>query len=401
MSIWQSARMRYTIALCIPLAAIVNAPAATSVTTSFEAGNTQGWVGTGGFGGGTSVDFQDGNPAPSFRTAFPNFAIFGLIFRNNSNADFLGDYTHMPWTISVDAKTRKLGLFGPGSRSLILELRDYTNPPVGASFVSVYYDLGFLRDPGAGGSGNWEPYQVTVGNPLQLTLPPGWGGTGDEDPITLEPRLPPNRSFASVLASVDEIVFSTFKPGFFYTDNYFDVAVDNLRVAFASDSGDFDLDGDFDCVDVDSLVAQIVSNGHVPRFDLTGDGLVNGADLSQWLSTAGAYNLPSQNAYLLGDANLDGVVDGSDFGIWNANKFRPVPAWCSGDFNADGVVDGSDFGLWNSQKFTSADATRIIPEPSMPSLVVAGLAAWVAARLGTGRAVARWSACRTAARLSS
>jgi hypothetical protein len=65
-----------------------------------------------------------------------------------------------------------------------------------------------------------------------MALPPDWGGTGAEDPITFEPRLPPDRTFASVLSSVDEIVFTTFQPGFFYIDEYFDVAVDNISVEF-------------------------------------------------------------------------------------------------------------------------------------------------------------------------
>jgi uncharacterized Zn-binding protein involved in type VI secretion len=55
-----------------------------------------------------------------------------------------------------------------------------------------------------------------------------------------------------------------------------------------------------------------------------------------------------------GDANLDGVTDGSDFGIWNSHKFSPGD-WAQGDFNYDGVVDGSDFGIWNANKFTSLD----------------------------------------------
>ena len=32
-------------------------------------------------------------------------------------------------------------------------------------------------------------------------------------------------------------------------------------------------------------------------------------------------NLASGNSYLMGDANLDGVVDVSDFNAWNSNKF--------------------------------------------------------------------------------
>jgi formylglycine-generating enzyme required for sulfatase activity len=48
---------------------------------------------------------------------------------------------------------------------------------------------------------------------------------------------------------------------------------------------------------------------------------------------------------LNGDTNLDGVVNGTDFGILAANFGRQVSAWDQGDFNYDGVVDGTDFGL--------------------------------------------------------
>jgi hypothetical protein len=90
---------------------------------------------------------------------------------------------------------------------------------------------------------------------------------------------------------------------------------------------------------------------------------VNLADRDAWLVEGGAQN-PAQtggNPFLLGDANLDGFVDGSDFGIWNANKFTANAAWCSGDFSADGFVDGSDFGVWNSNKFTSSLNLRTLP----------------------------------------
>ena len=46
---------------------------------------------------------------------------------------------------------------------------------------------------------------------------------------------------------------------------------------------------------------------------------------------------------LLGDANLSGVVDGTDFGIVAANFNKGVSRWDQGDFNYDGVVDGADF----------------------------------------------------------
>lgn len=63
-------------------------------------------------------------------------------------------------------------------------------------------------------------------------------------------------------------------------------------------------------------------------------------------------------------ANLDGVVDGLDFGVWNAHKFTNQAAWCQGDFNADGAIDGSDFGVWNAHKFRSANQSSLVPEPA-------------------------------------
>jgi hypothetical protein len=46
---------------------------------------------------------------------------------------------------------------------------------------------------------------------------------------------------------------------------------------------------------------------------------------------------------LLGDANLDGLVNGSDFNILAANFNQSVTGWDQGDFNYDGLVNGADF----------------------------------------------------------
>ena len=130
-------------------------------------------------------------------------------------------------------------------------------------------------------------------------------------------------------------------------------------------TADFNGDGQADCNDVDALVVEIVSDSNRPQFDLTGDGQVDPADLTAWLAQAGAMNLPSGGSYLLGDANLDGAVDVSDFNTWNSHKFTATAAWCSGDFNADGSVDVSDFNLWNANKFNAVSA---VPEPAGASL---------------------------------
>ncbi len=142
---------------------------------------------------------------------------------------------------------------------------------------------------------------------------------------------------------------------------------------------DFNGDGDLDCADIDSLIGEIAGGSNAAAFDLTGDGIVDLSDRDSWLAAAGAANLASGGAYLLGDANLDGNVNGADFLVWNANKFSSNSAWCAGDFDADGNVNGADFLLWNGNKFSSADLVNTVPEPGLLWLYL-GLAALLMGR---------------------
>ena len=48
---------------------------------------------------------------------------------------------------------------------------------------------------------------------------------------------------------------------------------------------------------------------------------------------------------LLGDANLDSKVNGTDFNILAANFNTGGDSWDQGDFNYDGKVNGNDFVL--------------------------------------------------------
>jgi hypothetical protein len=98
---------------------------------------------------------------------------------------------------------------------------------------------------------------------------------------------------------------------------------------------------------------------------------------------------------LLGDANLDGKVNGTDFNLMATNFNQSVTAgWDKGDFNYDGKVNGNDFVLLaaNFNQFasqsavSSADITALdnfaaangislasVPEPAIASLMfVAG-----------------------------
>ncbi len=130
----------------------------------------------------------------------------------------------------------------------------------------------------------------------------------------------------------------------------------NKSIGTTTLDGDFNDDGIYDDTDIDMLTTAISSGGSVSVFDLSGDGQLSIDDVDQWLAEAGNANLGPGVAYLPADANLDGIVDGVDFMIWNSHKFTPHTNWSGGDFNADGVVDGLDFTIWNAHKFTSASA---------------------------------------------
>ncbi len=76
---------------------------------------------------------------------------------------------------------------------------------------------------------------------------------------------------------------------------------------------------------------------------------------------SGADVVPVQTARN-GDANLDGVVDVSDFNRWNEHRFTGGTFWSSGDFNGDSITDVADFNLWNNNKFRGGPFLRLPDE---------------------------------------
>ncbi len=153
------------------------------------------------------IDSSLGNGAPAYRTQIAE--TFGLRWRNDSNQAFLNAFKQPgSVTIGLDFKANSITYLGTEvSRELIVELRDYDNLPDNLPYTSVWFNLGTISaaDPG------WKNMSVTIDSTKATDLPAGWGGYGAE---TAEgaPILPADRSFASVLAGVDEIVFTTFVP---------------------------------------------------------------------------------------------------------------------------------------------------------------------------------------------
>ena len=179
----------------------------------------------------------------------------------------------------------------------------------------------------------------------------------------LNDEFPIIRTMSGITGQFAQTDFPNLPSGLGWQLDYSDPQTLWLRVISVV-SGDFDGDGDYACADIDRLVAEIVAGTNQSMFDLTGDGLVDQADLTAWLSEAGNAEIGPGATYLVGDSNLDGNVDTSDFNIWNANKFTSNASWCSGDFNADGSIDTSDFNAWNGNKFQSSDSVSAVPEPA-------------------------------------
>ena len=59
---------------------------------------------------------------------------------------------------------------------------------------------------------------------------------------------------------------------------------------------------------------------------------------------------------LPGDANQDGLVDGSDFNLWNDHRSQTGAGWYGGDFNHDGTTDDLDLEIWDSNRFQPIEA---------------------------------------------
>ncbi len=115
--------------------------------------------------------------------------------------------------------------------------------------------------------------------------------------------------------------------------------------------GDFNNSGVFTCEDIDSLIATIAAGTNDLAFDIDGDQVVDLADRDAWLAAAGAFNLGPGLTYLLGDATLDGVVDGQDFIIWNTNKFTWAgSSLLSSPSGRDLAVDKVHRGAWAGDK---------------------------------------------------
>ena len=98
-------------------------------------------------------------------------------------------------------------------------------------------------------------------------------------------------------------------------------------------------------------------------FDLTGDSVVDRADVERWLANAAIENGLS-SPYPMGDADLNGVVQFDDFLSVSANFGKPDAVWSDGDFDGNGAVGFADFLVVSNSFGQSSLAAVSVPEPS-------------------------------------
>ncbi|MCA9197913.1 MAG: pre-peptidase C-terminal domain-containing protein, partial [Planctomycetales bacterium] len=134
-------------------------------------------------------------------------------------------------------------------------------------------------------------------------------------------------------------------------------------------TGDFDRNGTVNINDLDLLCARLSIGSTADRYDVNGDGAVNGSDVS--------YMLENVLQTVVGDVNLDGTFDSADLvKIFSAGEYEDSrtdnSVWSTGDWNCDGDFDSSDLIVAFSAGSYNNDATRpISSQTSLNDIAVA------------------------------
>lgn len=205
------------------------ASAATAGTVTFDNGN-EGWL-VNGYADIVDIGGSNGNVVHQYQ-----YDGFFQEIRNDSNPEYLGDWTAKGSLIeiSIDIRVNTLrATFNPSvvyPRELVLEFRDHSNPEAnayGLPYASIWSTSSSLMDSTVEGfvTHTWLLDTTAV------ELPAGWGGYGYEDPNTYEPLLPDGVTVQDILQNVDELMFTTAVPGYYYGFTEWDFEVDNIRVS--------------------------------------------------------------------------------------------------------------------------------------------------------------------------
>ena len=147
-------------------------------------------------------------------------------------------------------------------------------------------------------------------------------------------------------------------------------------------AGDFDGNGLVDQNDIDELSRAVVGGSNDLKYDLNGDGQVSSSDRSVWITDI-------KNTYI-GDANLDGEFNSSDFvQVFSAGQYETGVRsnWAFGDWNGDGIFDSGDFVAaftGGGYELGPRAAVNTVPEPSIWVLLLFGIAPLLGRRRARG-----------------
>ena len=164
-------------------------------------------------------------------------------------------------------------------------------------------------------------------------------------------------------SSIDVFIFSQ-NPDLLPED------LDAILAANAGNPLDFDGDGSLGIGDIDALRNAL--GGNDVGFDVNGDGDVNAADLTFYVTDASILNS------WIGDANLDGEFNSGDFvQVFTSGKYETGEAatWAEGDWNGDGLFNSGDFvtAFSDGGYEVGVKAASAVPEPSSMALIALGL----------------------------
>ena len=143
---------------------------------------------------------------------------------------------------------------------------------------------------------------------------------------------------------------------------------------------DFNASGICDLTDIDlltgsgDLVAGELAAEVGVHFDLTQDGTVNGNDILSWLALA-ATSHGLEAPYLLGDVNLDQVVNAIDLNEVGVNWLDDGHVYSSGDINGDGTVNVLDLNSVGVNWLLD-NMNPVLPAQSVPETSSHGVA-WI------------------------
>jgi hypothetical protein len=143
-----------------------------------------------------------------------------------------------------------------------------------------------------------------------------------------------------------------------------------MQFTFAPPSGDYDLNGVLDALDIDALSVAVRTAPNDLAFDLSPDRLVDAADREAWVRTF--------RKTWFGDADLNEEFNSGDLvQVLAAGSYEVDvdSGWASGDFNGDGRTGSDDLivALADGGYEIGPRPAAAVPEPTAGTLLGLGI----------------------------